>query len=176
MTVVVEELILRGHPIRRIRKSFPAAVEGAAGRRLLSGEQFTVDGTLIEADTFLKSPRKKGGPGAGGGASGGSDRDAGVDFHGKTWLYRGDASARHTLKLLGNGKDGSGGPNLGTKSYPLDPLGMTQVSHVVRDLGVGSDLAGGRLVLSTRTAGGSFAAYASVIDNVTNDPRTLLPR
>ena len=26
------------------------------------------------------------------------------------------------------------------------------------------------------TAGGADAAYASVIDNVTNDPRTLLPR
>ena len=71
---------------------------------------------------------------------------------------------------------GTDGATLGTKSYPLEPLGMTQVSRVVRDLGVGSDLSGGRLVLSTRTSGGSFAAYASAIDNVTNDPRTLVAR
>ena len=58
----------------------------------------------------------------------------------------------------------------------LPPPGMTQVSHAVRDLGAGSDLVGGHLVLSARTAGGSFAAYASAIDNVANDPRTLLPR
>jgi acetyl-CoA carboxylase beta subunit len=53
---------------------------------------------------------------------------------------------------------------------------MTQVSHVVRDLGVAANLSGARLVLSTPTAGGAFAAYASTIDNTTNDPRTLLPR
>jgi hypothetical protein len=53
---------------------------------------------------------------------------------------------------------------------------MTQVTRVVRDLGVAADVSGARLILSTATAGGSFAAYASVIDAVTNDPRTLLPR
>jgi hypothetical protein len=68
------------------------------------------------------------------------------------------------------------GVTLGSKSYALPPLGMTQVSHVVRDLGVATDVAGARLVLSTPTASGAFAAYASAIDNVTNDPRTLLPR
>ena len=30
--------------------------------------------------------------------------------------------------------------------------------------------------LSTSTVNGRFAAYASVIDNKTNDPRTLLPK
>jgi hypothetical protein len=35
---------------------------------------------------------------------------------------------------------------------------------------------GARLVLSVLDATGELAAYASVIDNVTNDPRTLLPR
>ena len=68
------------------------------------------------------------------------------------------------------------GVTLGTKRYSLPPLGMTQVSHVVRDLGVAANLSGARLVLSTPTAGGAFAAYASTIDNTTNDPRTLLPR
>src|SRR5207237_5307581 len=66
---------------------------------------------------------------------------------------------------------------LGTpaKRYTLPPLGMTQVSRVVRDLGVTTDVSGARLVVSTPSAGKSFAAYASAIDNVTNDPRTLLP-
>jgi len=68
------------------------------------------------------------------------------------------------------------GATLGTKSYFLPPLGMTQVGHVVRDLGVSGDVVGARLVLSTPTPGGAFAAYASAIDNTTNDPRTLLPR
>ena len=68
------------------------------------------------------------------------------------------------------------GATLGTKRYFLSPLGMTQVGHVVRDLGVSGDVVGARLVLSTPTPGGAFAAYASAIDNTTNDPRTLLPR
>jgi hypothetical protein len=68
------------------------------------------------------------------------------------------------------------GVTLGTKRYSLPLLGMTQVAHVVRDLGVSGDVVGARLVLSTPTPGGAFAAYASAIDNTTNDPRTLLPR
>ena len=65
---------------------------------------------------------------------------------------------------------------LGTKRFNLQPLGMTQVSRVVRELGATAHVRGARLVLSTPTAGGAFAGYASVIDNTTNDPRTLLPR
>jgi hypothetical protein len=34
----------------------------------------------------------------------------------------------------------------------------------------------GRVAISTPTPGGLVAAYASVIDNTTNDPRTILPR
>jgi len=68
------------------------------------------------------------------------------------------------------------GSTLGTKRYTLPPLGMTQVTKVVRNLGVAGDVKGARLVLSTPTDGGAFSAYASAIDNVTNDPRTLLPR
>lgn len=70
----------------------------------------------------------------------------------------------------------AGGSVLATKRYPLAPLGMTQVTNVVRALGLATDVTGARLVLSTLTENGAFAAYASVIDNVTNDPRTLLPR
>jgi hypothetical protein len=68
------------------------------------------------------------------------------------------------------------GSQLGAKRVPLPALGMTQVSRVVRDLGVTADVAGSRLEVSTASAGGAFAAYGVVIDNVTNDPRTLLPR
>ena len=68
------------------------------------------------------------------------------------------------------------GAALATKRYSLAPLGMTQVTKVVRDLGIATNVTGARLVISTPTANGAFAAYASVIDNVTNDPRTLLPR
>ncbi len=68
------------------------------------------------------------------------------------------------------------GATLATGRWPLLPLGMTQVARVVRELGVTTDVSGARLVLSTPTAGGAFAAYASLIDATTNDPRTLLPR
>jgi hypothetical protein len=67
------------------------------------------------------------------------------------------------------------GAALASARYALPPLGMRQVTRVVRDLGVAADVAGARLVLSTPTPGGAFAAYAALIDNVTNDPRTLLP-
>ncbi len=70
----------------------------------------------------------------------------------------------------------AGGATLATRRYSLLPLEMIQVTRVVRDLGVAGDLAGARLVLSSNTSGGGYLAYASVIDNVTNDPRTLLPR
>jgi len=68
------------------------------------------------------------------------------------------------------------GALLGSRRFDLPPLGMTQATRVVRELGVASNVSGARLVLSTPTAGGAFAAYASVIDSRTNDPRTLLPR
>ena len=68
------------------------------------------------------------------------------------------------------------GSTLATTSRTLPPLGMTQLTRVVRELGATGDVSGARLVLSTATPGASIAAYASVIDNATNDPRTLLPR
>jgi hypothetical protein len=68
------------------------------------------------------------------------------------------------------------GTSLGTELLSLPPLGMTQVTRVVRALGISDSITGARLVLSTPTPGGAFAAYAAVIDNVTSDPRTLLPK
>lgn len=68
------------------------------------------------------------------------------------------------------------GSTLGSKRYTLPPLGMTQVTRVVRDLRVKANVSGARLVLSTDTSGGAFSGYASVIDNATNDPRTCLPK
>jgi extradiol dioxygenase family protein len=68
------------------------------------------------------------------------------------------------------------GVQLAVGSHTLPPLGMRQVTQVVRDLGVAADVQNGQLLLSTATPGGSFAAYATVIDRTTNDPRTLLPR
>lgn len=68
------------------------------------------------------------------------------------------------------------GTTLGSKSYSLPPLGMTQITRIVRDMGVTSNISLATLRLSTATSNGAFCAYAVVIDNVTGDPRTLLPR
>lgn len=65
---------------------------------------------------------------------------------------------------------------LGSLRVRLAPLGMRQVSEVSRALGAAGEITGARLVLSTPTPGGAFAAYASVINNGTNDPRILSPR
>jgi hypothetical protein len=70
----------------------------------------------------------------------------------------------------------SGGATIGSSTVPLLPLEMTQVLAVGRTLAGGLNVTNATLVLSTSTTGGSFAAYASVIDNGTNDPRTLLAR
>ena len=98
---------------------------------------------------------------------------------------REDASFRTNL-VLANGSEApcdvdvslvsEAGAVLASRRVPLLPLGTTQVTRVVRELGVSSDVSGARLAVSTPTAGAGFAAYASVIDNRTNDPRTLLPK
>jgi len=58
----------------------------------------------------------------------------------------------------------------------LPPLGMTQLSRIASAMGLSSAVTEGRLILSSATPGAAVAAYASIIDNVTNDPRTLLPQ
>lgn len=64
---------------------------------------------------------------------------------------------------------------VGSRDVELPPLGMTQINHVASALGAAT-LDAGRLAVSTPTPGGLVVAYASVIDNRTNDPRTILPR
>jgi photosystem II stability/assembly factor-like uncharacterized protein len=76
-----------------------------------------------------------------------------------------------TVELALSGPDGA---VLGTATQTLPPLGMTQVSSVVSALG-GAAAGDGYLVVRVATAGGAVAAYASVVDNGTNDPRTILP-
>jgi hypothetical protein len=67
------------------------------------------------------------------------------------------------------------GTMVGSRDVDLPPLGMTQINRVGSALGAATlDL--GRISISTPTPGGLVAAYASVIDNITNDPRTILPR
>ncbi len=52
----------------------------------------------------------------------------------------------------------------------------SEITQVVRDLGVAADVQDAVLVLSTARLDAAFTAYASVIDRTTNDPRMLLPR
>ncbi len=68
------------------------------------------------------------------------------------------------------------GKTLGSGRWTLLPLGMTQLTRVVKELGIAVDVSGARLTVSTPTPSGAFAAYAALIDATINDPRTLLPR
>ncbi len=61
------------------------------------------------------------------------------------------------------------GENLAAKTYSVPPNGMTQINRVVRDMGISVPVTGGRLVLSSSTAGAAFTGVASVIDGTTND-------
>ncbi len=97
---------------------------------------------------------------------------------------RDDAAFRTNLILANAGTSivtvdltllSASGAILGTRSVSLHPLGMTQVGPLVGGMGVSGAVRDAQLLLTTSTTGGAFAAYASVIDNVTNDPRTLLP-
>jgi PA domain len=67
------------------------------------------------------------------------------------------------------------GSTLGTTTRTLPPLGMTQIGNVVTALGAPFGTTNAVLVVSTTTPGAQIATYASIIDNTTNDPRTILP-
>ena len=107
---------------------------------------------------------------------------------GRSWTIAGVREDGHfrTNLILANGAETETGVDmtlladdgrvLGSTTFTLPPLGMTQVSRVVRALGVVGEVSGARIVLSTRSSGASLAAYAALIDETTNDPRTLLPR
>jgi hypothetical protein len=65
-----------------------------------------------------------------------------------------------------------------TQDLSFAPLEMRQISGLIGALagtGYGS-IANATLVIAPQTAGSAFGAYASVIDNRTNDPRTLLAK
>lgn len=66
------------------------------------------------------------------------------------------------------------GVQLASTQETLGPLGFRQL-NVASNLGV-SNVVGGTLLLSSRSSLTPVAAYASVIDNRTADPRTLLPQ
>ena len=68
------------------------------------------------------------------------------------------------------------GTGLGQALVTLPPLGMKQLNSVARVLGYTGALTGGRIVVSTPTTDGAFAAVASVIENDSGDARTILPR
>lgn len=66
------------------------------------------------------------------------------------------------------------GGTLASRRVPLGPLSRAQF-NVATDFGI-SNLDGGVLLVSSPTPGALVGAYASVIDSVTADPRTLLPQ
>jgi len=98
---------------------------------------------------------------------------------------REDASFRSNL-ILANAREtqteadlsviSQDGVLLASRHLTLQPLGMVQLTRVVRELGIPSDISGARILLSTPIGSGAFAAYVALIDNLTNDPRTLLPQ
>ncbi len=67
------------------------------------------------------------------------------------------------------------GATLGTGAYDLLPYEMRQVGTVVTALGAPDGTANTSLVVSTPTSGARIATYAAIIDQATNDPRTVLP-
>jgi hypothetical protein len=71
---------------------------------------------------------------------------------------------------------GADGRDLGSTRVHLDPLEMHQVNDAPRALAGGDVGDDARLVLSTATPNGAFAAAASRIDNASNDPSALVPR
>ena len=68
------------------------------------------------------------------------------------------------------------GAVLGSTRLHLAPLEMRQIDDAPHALGASGGVASARILLSTPTPGGAFAAAATVIDNRTNDPRVLSAR
>src|SRR5450759_386940 len=66
----------------------------------------------------------------------------------------------------------SSGSLLGSHGYDLLPLEMQQ--KTMTELGAPDGTADATLVVSTTTGGARIATYAAVIDQTTNDPRTIL--
>ena len=71
---------------------------------------------------------------------------------------------------------GANGTLLGVLTPPtFQPLEMRQISRIAGAI-TGNSLTLGTLVIQVDTPGGSVASFLSRVDNLTNDPRTLLPR
>src|SRR5262249_41096511 len=96
----------------------------------------------------------------------------GIDASPRTILGVGENDSSRTNLVLANTTPApvfitiqlvnDSGAMLASRVLTLAPLEMTQLTRVVRFfLGVMSDVRGARLVLSTPTPGGRFAAYAS---------------
>ena len=62
-----------------------------------------------------------------------------------------------------------------SKVWTVPAYGMIQVNRLITDMS-GTTMTNAMAILSAITPGGSFASYAVVVDNVTNDPRTILPQ
>ncbi len=100
---------------------------------------------------------------------------------------REDATARTNLVLV-SGTSGyaieidyalyaDGGTQLGSiQTATLPPLGMKQIGRVIETITGARNTSNATLVLWTPTAGGTFTAFASLLNNATNDPATLLPQ
>jgi hypothetical protein len=144
--------------------------------------------TSSSSSIFLQSETSAFFPGGGGSVGQALGAFVPADFAGATPKtlapIREDAAFRTNL-VLANATEvalvahvvlfAADGTPIGTRDVDLPPLGVTQLNRVAAILGAPTlDL--GRISVSTLTPGGLVAAYASVIDNVTNDPRTLLPR
>jgi hypothetical protein len=67
------------------------------------------------------------------------------------------------------------GATLGTGAYDLQPYEMRQIGTVVTALGAPDGTANAALQVSTTTNGARIATYAAIIDQTTQDPRTVLP-
>jgi hypothetical protein len=67
------------------------------------------------------------------------------------------------------------GATLGSTSADLLPYEMRQIGAVVTALGAPDGTADAALTVATTTPGARIATYAAIIDQVTNDPRTVLP-
>jgi hypothetical protein len=67
------------------------------------------------------------------------------------------------------------GGSLATGWVVLQPYEMRQMSNVVTTLGAPFGTANAALWVSTVTPGARIATYATIIDQKTNDPRTVLP-
>ena len=81
-----------------------------------------------------------------------------------------DQPAHVDLRLVSDS-----GATLGTHGYDLQPYEMRQIGTVVTTLGAAPGTSNAALIVSTPTPGARIATYAAVIDNSTNDPRTVLP-